>query len=98
MILESEDDLEVVGEAVDGLQAVFCGPRAAARRRTDGHPDARARRHRATRRLTAHGEPAKVLILTTFDLDEYVFDALRAGASGSCSRTRRPASSPPPYG
>ncbi len=42
----------------------------------------------ATRRLVAEGSGAKVLVLTTFDMDEYVFDALRAGASGSCSRTR----------
>jgi DNA-binding NarL/FixJ family response regulator len=84
MILEAQPDVQVVGEAADGLEAV-----EAARRlqpdvvlmdvrmsRTDGLE--------ATRRLARPGtdNPAKVLILTTFDLDEYVYEALRAGASG----------------
>lgn len=84
MILESEADIAVVGEASNGLQAVSCA-RAS-------HPDVVLMDIRmpeldgiaATRRLTSDGQhpPVRVLILTTFDLDEYVFDALRSGASG----------------
>ena len=83
LVLEAEPDLEVVGEAGDGDAAV----REALRLRpdvvlmdvrmpgTDGLT--------ATRRLLGDGRPGpKVLVLTTFDLDEYVFEALRAGASG----------------
>ena len=44
----------------------------------------------ATRRITAFDPPGRVLILTTFDLDEYVFDALRAGASGFLLKDRPP--------
>jgi len=82
MILDSEDGIEIVGEAADGAEAVH---RARALRPdvvlmdirmpgTDGIE--------ATRRLTAAGDPVKVLILTTFDADELVYAALRAGASG----------------
>jgi DNA-binding NarL/FixJ family response regulator len=83
MILKSEPGIEVVGEAADGEQAV-----AAARRlRPDvAVMDVRMPRVdglEATRRLlAAPGATTRVLILTTFDLDEYVYDALRAGASG----------------
>jgi DNA-binding NarL/FixJ family response regulator len=81
MVLEEEPDLEIVGEAGDGAEAV----RAAAR----VHPDVVVMDVRmpgtdgveATRLITASG-PARVLILTTFDLDEYVLAALRAGADG----------------
>ena len=83
MLLAGEPDIEVVAEASNGLEAVEQGGALPARRRADGHPDARARRPR--------GDPAdprgrrraaRVLVLTTFDLDEYVYEALRAGASG----------------
>ena len=84
MVLESEPDLEVVGEAGDGEEGV-----AHARRL---RPDVvlmdirmpRLDGVEATRRLAGPGagEPIKVLILTTFDLDEYVVEAIRAGASG----------------
>ena len=84
MILDAEDDLEVVGEAADGAEAV-----AAAR---DLIPDVVLMDIRmpaldgieATRRVVALGgdPPVRVLMLTTFDLNEYVYEALRAGASG----------------
>jgi DNA-binding NarL/FixJ family response regulator len=84
MILTSEPDIEVVGEATTGTEAV-----AITRER---HPDVVLMDIRmpeldgieATRRILArdHENKTNVLILTTFDLDEYVYDALRAGASG----------------
>jgi DNA-binding NarL/FixJ family response regulator len=83
MILEAEHDIEVVGEAADGTEAV-----AEARRLA---PDVVLMDVRmpeldgieATRRLLANGiDGTKVVMLTTFDMDEYVYDALRAGASG----------------
>jgi DNA-binding NarL/FixJ family response regulator len=84
MILGAEPDIEVVGEAADGALAV-----EAARRL---RPDVTLMDIRmpvmdgveATRMIAGPevAAPLKVLILTTFDLDEYVFDALRAGASG----------------
>jgi DNA-binding NarL/FixJ family response regulator/class 3 adenylate cyclase len=83
MILEAEPDLEVVGEAADGLEALEQA-RALA-------PDVVLMDVRmpevdgieATRRLLGEDEvTAKVVMLTTFDMDEYVYEALRAGASG----------------
>src|SRR5215813_826690 len=84
MILEAETDIEVVGEAGDGVEAI-----AEARRL---QPDVVLMDVRmpeldgieATRRLLAGGGAGdtKVVMLTTFDMDEYVYDALRAGASG----------------
>jgi DNA-binding NarL/FixJ family response regulator len=81
-MLEAHDDLEVVGEASDGGEAV----EEALRLRPDVVlMDIRMPRVdgiEATRRLAAHGGGPKVLVLTTFDLDEYVWQALRAGAGG----------------
>ena len=84
MILEAEDDLEVVGEAADGVEAT---DRALALRPDVVLMDIRMPRMdgvEATRRIVeeaADGGP-RVLILTTFDVDEYVYASLRAGASG----------------
>ena len=83
MILEAESDIEVVGEAGDGAEAVTEAERL--------KPDVILMDVRmpelngieATRRLLANGATeTKVVMLTTFDMDEYVYDALRAGASG----------------
>jgi DNA-binding NarL/FixJ family response regulator len=84
MILDAEDDLDVVGEAADGAEAVELARRLA--------PDVVLMDIRmpeldgieATRRIVALGgePPVRVLMLTTFDLNEYVYEALRAGASG----------------
>jgi DNA-binding NarL/FixJ family response regulator len=90
-VLEQEPDLEVVGEAGDGAQAVTM-TRAV-------RPDVTLMDVRmptmdgieATRRIVAAGSPARVLVLTTFDLDEYVFAALRAGASGFLLKDAMPA-------
>jgi len=83
MILESQPDIAVVAEAADGEEAV-----AACRRHRPAlllldvrMPNVNG--IEATRRLAAMGEAApRILILTTFDLDDYVYEALRAGASG----------------
>ena len=84
MILAAETDIEIVGEASNGAEAVSIDPRAAPRRGADGHPHARTRRNRShpPDPRPNHEPKTSVLILTTFDLDEYVYDALRAGASG----------------
>jgi DNA-binding NarL/FixJ family response regulator len=84
VLLRSADDLDVVGEASDGREAVALAEQA--------RPDVILMDIRmpemdgleATRRITSNEATAttRVLILTTFDLDEYVFEALRAGASG----------------
>jgi DNA-binding NarL/FixJ family response regulator len=82
MIIESEADFTVVGEAADGLEAVELAGRS--------QPDVVLMDVRmpgmdgieATRQLNTMASPPRVLILTTFDLDDYVYAALRAGASG----------------
>ncbi len=82
MVIDSQPDLEVVGEAGDGAAAVELLRQHARRRRPHGHPHARHRRHRGHRLVTALPEPPRVVVLTTFDLDEYVVAAIGAGASG----------------
>jgi DNA-binding NarL/FixJ family response regulator len=90
LILESQPGVEVVGEAADGREAL-----AMAR---ELRPDVVLMDVRmpgmdgleATRRLLSGGEAPRVLMLTTFDLDEHVYDALRAGASGFLLKDVRP--------
>jgi DNA-binding NarL/FixJ family response regulator len=90
MILEAEPDIQVVGEAADGSEVV--------ERALETRPDLVLMDVRmpvldgieATRRLLAALPATRVLILTTFDLDEYVVDAFRAGASGFLLKTAPP--------
>jgi DNA-binding NarL/FixJ family response regulator len=92
-LIEAEDDMTVVGEAADGLATV-----AIARER---RPDIILMDVRmpgidgieATRRLAADAAMAgtRVIVLTTFELDQYVFDALRHGASGFLTKDTKPA-------
>jgi DNA-binding NarL/FixJ family response regulator len=82
MLLSGEPDIEVVAEASNGLEAV---EKTARYEPTVVLMDIRMPELdglEATRRILAADETARVLILTTFDLDEYVYEALRAGASG----------------
>jgi DNA-binding NarL/FixJ family response regulator len=82
MILRAEPDIEVVGEAGDGVEAVEASKRL--------RPDVvlmdvrmpRLNGIEATRLLLALPDPPRVLVVTTFDLDQYVYETLRLGASG----------------
>jgi DNA-binding NarL/FixJ family response regulator len=90
MVLEAQDDLTVVGQAADGAAAVVLT--------RELRPDVVVMDVRmpgvdgveATRRIVAEELPARVLVLTTFDLDEYAFAALRAGASGFLPKNAEP--------
>ncbi|MET9436202.1 response regulator transcription factor [Streptomyces sp. NPDC006551] len=90
MLLESQDDMTVVGEASNGTEAVRLVDRH--------HPDVVLMDVRmpgldgieATRRIVAAGARTRVLIVTTFDLDEYAYDGLRAGASGFLVKDAQP--------
>ncbi|BCL30902.1 response regulator [Streptomyces aurantiacus] len=82
LFLQTQNDLEVAGEAADGHEALT---QAAVLRPDVVLMDIRMPRMdgiEATSRLTTAGSSPRVLVLTTYDLDEYVFGALRAGASG----------------
>ncbi|MEU1577622.1 response regulator transcription factor [Streptomyces collinus] len=90
MLLESQDDMTVVGEAANGSEAV--------RLAAELHPDVVLMDIRmpgldgieATRRITAAGDRTRILIVTTFDLDEYAYAGLRAGASGFLVKDAQP--------
>ncbi len=90
MILDAKEDMEVTGEAADGAEAIAL---------VEEHkPDVVLMDVRmpntdgieATRRIVASGSAARIIILTTHDIDEYVFAALRAGASGFLLKDVRP--------
>jgi DNA-binding NarL/FixJ family response regulator len=89
-ILAGQDDIEVVGECEDGAQAVEAADRL--------RPDVVLMDIRmpgldgmeATRRIVARGLPTRILVLTTFDVDEYVYEAMKAGASGFLLKTAPP--------
>ena len=82
VLLNAQPDIEVIGEAVNGQEAIA--------RAAELRPDVILMDVRmpvldglhATRAITAMPDPPKILVLTTFDLDDYVYEALRAGASG----------------
>jgi DNA-binding NarL/FixJ family response regulator len=92
VLLDSEDDLQVVGDAADGLRAVelarqLCPDVVLMDVRMPGIDGIEA-----TRRIVADQNLAatKVIVLTTFEIDEYVFDALRVGASGFLIKDTKP--------
>ncbi|MGN6792605.1 MAG: response regulator, partial [Streptosporangiaceae bacterium] len=82
VLLNAQPDMEVIAEAVNGREAVMHA--------ADLHPDVILMDVRmpvldglqATKEITRMADPPKVLVLTTFDLDDYVYEALRSGASG----------------
>ena len=90
MVLEAEDDFTVVGEASDGAQAIALAARL--------NPDVVLMDVRmsgvdgieATRQIMAAQPETRIIILTTFDLDEYAFGGLRAGASGFLLKNAEP--------
>jgi DNA-binding NarL/FixJ family response regulator len=90
MILDAKEDMEVVGEASDGAEAIALVK--------EHDPDVVLMDVRmpnvdgieATRQIVASGSAARIIILTTHDVDEYVFAALRAGASGFLLKDVRP--------
>jgi DNA-binding NarL/FixJ family response regulator len=90
MLLESQDDMTVLGEAANGSEAV--------RMTAELHPDVVLMDIRmpgldgieATRRIAAAGDRTRILIVTTFDLDEYAYAGLRAGASGFLVKDAQP--------
>lgn len=90
MLLSTQQDIEVVGEAIDGDDAVAAAART--------HPDVVLMDVRmpgtdgitATDRITKGDDAPQVLVLTTYDQDEYVFNALTAGASGFLLKDARP--------
>jgi len=91
VVLHTEEHIEVVGEAENGEEAIAKAEELA--------PDVVLMDVRmpavdgieATRRIVGSGSPARIIILTTYDIDEYVFAALRAGASGFMLKDVRPA-------
>ncbi len=92
LVLDAEMDIEVVGEAADGAAAVSM---CSALRPDVVLMDVRMPGRdgiEATRDIVAAGLPSKVLILTTFDLDDYIYAGLRAGASGFLLKDTQPAS------
>jgi DNA-binding NarL/FixJ family response regulator len=91
MILDERPDLELVGDAADGEEAILLA--------SELDPDVILMDVRmpnldgveATQRLVANGTRARILVLTTFDLDEYVYAAVQAGASGFLLKDVQPA-------
>lgn len=90
MLIDAEDDMQVIGEASNGLEAL--------EKLTTDAADVALMDIRmpeldgveTTKRIVEAGLPTKVLVLTTFDLDEYVFSALKSGASGFMLKDARP--------